>query len=234
MKQYLISDEILKENYSQDLKGLVLLSQDVVENLFSFICSANNNIKRISLMVEFLANSYGKHIGTYCGKEFHSFPTLLDLKLPNLTEQLEINNFGYRGKRIAEAVEFLLSKGGEAYLKKLKSKSYNDTHKELCEIPGIGAKVADCISLMSMNHFMAVPIDTHMYQVAKAQYKLEPQAKTLTPKNYRKIRSFYQNLWGKYAGIVQLVVLILFAKILSLCLRKLSSLSMVDFFQFFE
>ena len=39
-----------------DGQGIRQLRLDPVETLFSFICSSNNNISRISQMVEFLAS----------------------------------------------------------------------------------------------------------------------------------------------------------------------------------
>ena len=44
------------------LKGVRQLRQDPVETLFTFICSSNNNIQRISSMVDKLCMTYGQHI----------------------------------------------------------------------------------------------------------------------------------------------------------------------------
>jgi len=44
------------------LKGVRLLRQDPVETLFAFICSSNNNIQRISSMVDKLCVTYGQRI----------------------------------------------------------------------------------------------------------------------------------------------------------------------------
>lgn len=46
------------------LPGVRILRQDPWECLVSFICSSNNNIKRISLMLERLRFHYGKYICT--------------------------------------------------------------------------------------------------------------------------------------------------------------------------
>jgi len=54
-------DEKLQEK-TKRLKGVRLLRQDPVETLFTFICSSNNNIQRISVMVDKLCMTYGQHI----------------------------------------------------------------------------------------------------------------------------------------------------------------------------
>lgn len=56
--------------------GVRMLRQDPVENLFSFICSANNNIQRIQGMVEKMCKEYGCEIGEYEGETYHAFPSI--------------------------------------------------------------------------------------------------------------------------------------------------------------
>ena len=58
--------DILDENFRmkcENLPGIRLLRQDPVETLFSFICSSNNNITRISGMIEKLCEKFGDEIG---------------------------------------------------------------------------------------------------------------------------------------------------------------------------
>ena len=66
---------------SEDFGGVRILRQDPVENLFSFICSANNNIQRISGMVSNLCVNYGRHIITDDGheKSYYAFPEISTL-----------------------------------------------------------------------------------------------------------------------------------------------------------
>lgn len=51
-----------------------MLDQEPVENLFSFICSQNNHISRISSLVEKLCSSYGPKICDFEGVEYYAFP----------------------------------------------------------------------------------------------------------------------------------------------------------------
>jgi len=55
------ADEKLRQKMVR-LKGVRLLRQDPVETLFAFICSSNNNIQRISSMVDKLCMTYGRRI----------------------------------------------------------------------------------------------------------------------------------------------------------------------------
>ena len=64
------------EKLSTTYQGVRILRQDPVENLFSFICSANNHISRISNMVESLCTEWGESLACYEGKEYFAFPAI--------------------------------------------------------------------------------------------------------------------------------------------------------------
>jgi N-glycosylase/DNA lyase len=66
--------------------------------------------------------------------------------------------------------------------------SYENAKKELMKMPGIGAKVADCICLMSLNHLNAIPVDTHVFQIAVNNYLPQlKKHKSLNDRAYRQI-----------------------------------------------
>lgn len=74
--------------------GARVLRQDPVECVFQFLCSSNNNIKRIEKMVWTLAG-YGERLGEVGGFVFHRFPTIE--QLARVSEQeLREAGFGYR------------------------------------------------------------------------------------------------------------------------------------------
>lgn len=60
-KDWSNKDELFK-SAGQQFYGVRMLRQEPVENLFSFICSQNNHISRISSMVEKLCTNYGEEI----------------------------------------------------------------------------------------------------------------------------------------------------------------------------
>lgn len=76
------------------LAGARVLRQDPLECLMQFLCSSNNNIQRITKMVDFIS-SLGNHLGTVEGFEFHEFPTLERLSRVSEKEFREAG-FGYR------------------------------------------------------------------------------------------------------------------------------------------
>lgn len=190
-----------------DFSGIRMLRQDPVENLFTFICSQNNNIPRITQLVNKLCLEYGKFICNFEGIKFCSFPNLDSLASDGVEEDLRKQGFGYRAKFIAASAEKIQEYGGEKWLSGLREQPYVEAHKALCSLPGVGAKVADCVCLMSLDKPSAIPVDTHMWQIAVRDYLPHlGKNKTLTDKMYKEIGDFFRDMHGKYAGWAQSVL----------------------------
>ena len=83
--------------------GVRILRQDPVENVFSFICSANNHISRISSMVESLCTEWGESLACYEGKEYFAFPAIEKLAEEGVEARLRELGFGYRAKYIQQS-----------------------------------------------------------------------------------------------------------------------------------
>ncbi|XP_072176763.1 N-glycosylase/DNA lyase-like [Diadema setosum] len=193
------------ENFSKvsaSFPGVRILRQNPVENLVSFICSSNNNISRITGMVEKLCQHYGTEIGVLDGVAWHAFPTLTVLGGRGVEERLRKLGFGYRAKFINQTAKKITSElGGEEWLWKLRSLPYSEVHSQLLQLPGVGAKVADCVCLMSLDKREAIPVDTHVWQIAARDYMTSLQkTKSLTDRTYREIGDFFRELFGEYAG----------------------------------
>ena len=158
---------------SSKFRGVRILRQNPFENLFSFICSSNNNIQRISKMVETLCTNYGNHL--YTDDEFgeiYSFPQIDNLQNDHIEDNLRKLGFGYRAKYIANCAKKISSSNIKSshWLYSLREKSYEEAHQELTKLPGVGAKVADCVCLMSLDKVNAIPVDTHVWQIATTKY----------------------------------------------------------------
>eukprot|EP00842_Homolaphlyctis_polyrhiza_P005616 jgi/Hompol1/6055/HPOL_000267-RA len=191
----------------QGLIGLRVLRQDPVENVFSFICSSNNNISRISSMVNSLCSEFGKPIGSLetidktTQYRFYTFPSLESLAQDHVEKRLRELGFGYRAKFISQSARIILEKGGVEWLHSLRDVPYKEAHDELATLSGVGPKVADCICLMSMDKIGAIPVDTHVWQIAKRDYGfVSSSTKTITKTQYAGIGDSFRGVFGDYAG----------------------------------
>lgn len=119
---------------------------------------------------------------------------------------MRLAKFGYRAKFIQKCAAEILTNGNLDWFAKLQKLDYKDAHGELIKLTGIGPKVADCICLMSLGHLQAIPVDTHVFQIAVQHYlpKLKG-AKSVTTKIYDEIGDCFREVYGSYAGWAQTV-----------------------------
>ena len=154
-------------------------------------------------MVESLCTNYGLPICSLDGKVLHAFPTLNSLTSDTaaLEKRLRGLSFGYRAAYIAKAAASLQDEGGEDYLRSLRKLDYDCGREALLRLNGVGPKVADCVLLMSLDKASAIPVDTHMFQIAAKRYlpHLRGQ-KTVTERAYREVAAHFRDLYGEHAG----------------------------------
>ncbi|CEP18863.1 hypothetical protein [Parasitella parasitica] len=191
---------------SMNLQGIRMLRQDPWENLISFICSSNNNIGRISQMVNKMCVRFGKKVAMLDDQEFYAFPTLDEITATDKTESiLRELGFGYRAKYIANTCLKIKTdhpESKEKWLETLRDVPYEEAKSSLMTLQGVGPKVADCVCLMSLDQTESIPVDTHVWQIALRDYGFSSRkkSKTLDSKLYVQVGDHFRALFGEYSG----------------------------------
>lgn len=201
--------------------GVRILKQDAWEALVGFICSSNNNIARISQMVDKLCRNYGPFLGTIEGEGYYDFPHASALAKDGVEQKLRELGFGYRAKYLHKTA-CLISEKEEGWLDGLRNpespvlgiepqsagkwaaegrEGYRTAHEELLTLQGVGPKVADCVCLFGLGWGEAVPVDTHVWQIAQKDYRFgKGKHSSLTKATYDAVGNKFRSLWGKEAG----------------------------------
>lgn len=149
--------------------GVRVLRQDPVECLFSFICTSNNHISRITAMIERLCQAFGRRLCCLDSRPFHAFPSLSALTGPasprcclchlamassvpthlfccapagaDAEARLRALGFGYRAKFVSGSARAIAEGLGPEGLCQLRAAPYAEARRVLCALPGVGAKV---------------------------------------------------------------------------------------------
>ena len=204
------------------IPGVRIIRQDPWECLISFICSSNNNIPRITKMLASIRREYGKPLlqipmakhensendsGEYL--QLYTFPSLEDLALQATDQDLRSKcGMGYRASYILETMKTLrdAERGGEDYLRTVLRNIRDpiEVQTKLCEFKGVGRKVADCVALFSLDQENAIPVDTHVWNIAIRDYDpegtLKTNVKSLTPSNYKMVGDLFRSRFPNKAG----------------------------------
>lgn len=134
--------------------GIRVFNQDAFEALITFIISANNNIGRITGIVERLCALCGERT-ELDGKEYFLFPK--SERIAALDESdLTAIGAGYRAPYIIKSAKRI----ADGYnLAALRDMPLDAARKELLTFYGVGPKVADCVLLFGLEHTDAFPVD---------------------------------------------------------------------------
>ena len=207
IKEELAKDDLLKKSVEFG-PGIRILNQDPFEILISFIVSARNSIPSIMKTINKISAKWGRKL-EYKGETYYAFPTVEQIRNASL-EEIQETGASFRSKYIIDTIgnvykSMEIAKNGseeekEEYrkydLNYIKSLSDDDCHKALQEFKGVGAKVADCIMLFSMEKYSAFPVDVWVKRAMIYFYGAEDAS-------LNKIRIFARNKFGKLSGFAQ-------------------------------
>ena len=193
-------DKTIKKAIKQ-YEGLRIFNQDPFQCMISFIISSNSNIQKIKSSLEKISKKFGIKV-IIQNKEFFLFPKPEKIAQASINE-IKTCGVGYRAPFIKEAAKMvILKKIDFTYLEKC---DYQEAKKNICLVPGIGNKVADCIMLFSLNKLEAFPLDTWMIKILEKYYSNEfkIETKTITTKQYDILHEKIVNYFGPYCGYAQ-------------------------------
>ena len=181
--------------------GLRILKQDPFQCLISFIISSNSNIQKIKTSLENISRKFGVKV-EFENQEFFLFPKPKKLVKVSINE-IRNCGVGYRAKFIKEAASMIFSQ--KIDFESLKKSNYYDTKENICSIPGVGNKVADCIMLFSLNKLEAFPLDRWMIRILEKYFfnEFQLEIKTITKKQYDILHEKIVNHFGPFAGYAQ-------------------------------
>lgn len=166
-----------------------------------------------------LCKFYGQFTGQIGDEAFHDFPGPQALVGAKVETHLRELGFGYRAKYIAETARIVSEENSEGWLESLANPenpgwlearpsledgqvpTYKHAHEQLLLLSGVGPKVADCVCLMGLGWGEAVPVDTHMWQIAQRDYNFgKAKTKTFSKVMYDSVGDHFRNIWGPQAG----------------------------------
>jgi len=185
----------------KEYEGLRLFRQNPFQCMISFIISSNSNIPKIKSSLEKITKKFGTQVKIQ-NKEFFLFPEPEKIEKASIDE-IKACGVGYRAPFIKEAAKMVVLK--KIDFKYLEKCDYHEAKKNICLVPGIGNKVADCIMLFSLNKLEAFPLDTWIIKILEKYYSKEfkMETKTITQKQYELLHEKIVNHFGPYCGYAQ-------------------------------
>jgi N-glycosylase/DNA lyase len=175
-------------------RGLRIIRQPKWECLATFICSSMKQVAHIRQISAALRNRFG-HQRKIGSRAVQTFPS--PQRIARASEsQLRECKLGYRAKNLRATAQLVSS--GECDLELWSTLPDSGLRNNLCELPGVGAKIANCVMLFAYERLRAFPIDVWIERVLRLHYF--PRRKKVTA---QQLREFSETYFGEHGGYAQ-------------------------------
>jgi len=185
-------------------RGLRIIRQPKWECLATFICSSMKQVVHIRQISKALRERFGIALKADLPEDrssgadsclVHTFPSAERLAKSS-EKELRKCALGYRAAHLLATARLVDS--GEADLDAWQVLSDAELHHQLCELPGVGAKIANCVMLFAYERLRAFPIDVWIERVLRHHYF--PRARK---SNMSRLREFSEGYFGEHGGYAQ-------------------------------
>lgn len=145
-------------------RGLRIMRQPAWECLATFITSSMKQVAHIRQMSQSLRARFGRAVK---GTDLRTYPEPAAIAVASEGDLLACG-LGYRAKNLRTTAERVAS--GAADLEALASLDEEALREKLCDLPGVGRKVANCVMLFGFGRLAAFPVDTWIERILKRSY----------------------------------------------------------------
>jgi N-glycosylase/DNA lyase len=175
-------------------RGLRIIRQPPWECLATFLTSSLKQVQHIRAISLAIRNRFGRPLRRGEMEVFSYPPPERVAEIP-LQKLLECK-LGFRAAYLMATAKRVAS--GAVDLEALRDLSTQDARTVLCELPGVGEKIANCVLLFAYDRLDTVPIDVWIARVLSEVYFA---GRTDVP--MRELKSFAAGYFGSYAGYAQ-------------------------------
>ena len=175
-------------------RGLRIIRQPKWECLATFICSSMKQVAHIRQISLALRKRFGEQrkIGDQI---VYSFPSAHRLAQAS-EKELRDCKLGYRAKNLRATARLVSC--GHANLEAWSALSDVELRKQLCAVPGVGPKIANCVMLFAYERLRAFPIDVWIERVLRQHYFSRRKRMTA-----QRLRQFTDTYFGEHGGYAQ-------------------------------
>ena len=175
-------------------RGLRIIRQPHWECLATFITSSLKQVAHIRQISQTLRRRFGEpcslgELTVYAYPSPHQIAALHE-------RDLRACALGYRAKNLLATAALISS--GEVDIDQMATLPDDELRARLCALPGVGAKVANCVMLFAYERLRAFPIDVWVARVLRQIYF--PRRRKMTA---RELREFSEQHFGDHGGYAQ-------------------------------
>ena len=187
-------DDLVMNAARDFCRGLRIIRQPKWECLATFICSSMKQVAHIRQISLALRKRFGEP-AQIDGHRFYTFPSAQRIARAS-EKQLRACALGYRARHLRATAQMVGS--GECNPEALAALSDAELRKHLCALPGVGAKIANCVMLFGYERLRAFPIDVWIERVLRQQYF--PRRRKIAA---QRLREFSETYFGEHGGYAQ-------------------------------